>query len=150
MSFDEFKEKLTASIELFLATEKSLFITYKDKLREEGISHQLACKMAAAFKEFDVDCEYSRQPDGNEKQNDSGKKVRPDIIIHRRGKNDDNLAVIEVKWGKNPENDSTKIPEYSNLHYKYGVEVRFDENGNVKCCQIYDFSSKKWKVCFDA
>ena len=147
MQFDEFRKNIILSVRLFSHTEKSLFSAYGDNLREEGISHQLACKMSCIFKNYDVDCEYSRQLDGDPKKNSSGATVRPDIIIHKRGVNDHNLAVLEVKWDKNTNNDNEKITQYSNLQYKYGIEVRFGEEGYAKCLKIYDFQSKQWHDC---
>ena len=60
--------------------------------------------------------------------------VRPDIIIHKRWSNDDNLLVIEIKKDSNSEiwswNDDEKLKWFTSpddeYHYKYWVYLLFD------------------------
>jgi hypothetical protein len=48
------------------------------------------------FPEIRVDVEYNKR--GNDpKRNSAGKLVRPDIIVHKPHKQDQNIAVIEMK-----------------------------------------------------
>jgi hypothetical protein len=146
MDYSEFKKAISLSVRLFVQHERSLFAAYGDDLREEAISHQLANKIGCVFKDFDVDCEYSRQLDGNQKQNDFREDKRPDIIVHKRGTNENNLALIEVKWDKNRRDDTEKVTTFKKLCYAFGVVVRFDGNGNVVTLKVYDYQSSTWDM----
>lgn len=146
MDYIKFEKAIILSVNLFVQHEESLFIAYGNNLREEAISHQLACRMAYVFNEYDVDCEYSRQPDGRHKQNDYGEDKRPDIIIHKRGTNENNLALIEVKWDRNREDDTEKVTQFRNLQYAYGVVVRFGGGGEALQLKIYDYHSNEWHI----
>ena len=141
MEFLDFKNLLNKSIEKFQQEEESLFSIYQASLQEETISHHLACKMGVIFGNYNVDCEYNRQPGGDKKQDDQSANRRPDIIIHKRGNNDSNLALIEVKWDGNRSNDSIKITSFSNLRYAYGVAVRFDKDGKTASIIIYNYKA---------
>ena len=75
---------------------------------ERSITHKLAEHLQRQFPEWNVDCEYNRQGKavkrlaGLYKKGDisdsdcEAKTVFPDIIVHKRGR-EDNLIVIEVK-----------------------------------------------------
>jgi hypothetical protein len=145
MEYNEFLTKLQVAIDRLVQNESSLF-TYSKPLREEAISHQLANKLGDVFSTYSVDCEYSRQPDQDQKRNDLGNVIRPDILIHTRGHNNNNLAVIEVKWDENPENDIDKITAMSCLQYKYGCVVRFNKCGHCSELKVYIYQSGDWKT----
>ena len=80
-------------------------------INERSITHKLAEYLKEYFPEFNVDCEYNRFKDivktiklPNERINwndTEAKTVFPDIIIHKRGIEEDNLLVIEVKKSSN-------------------------------------------------
>ncbi len=87
------------------------FLLDKD-LCERCIMHKLAEKMAMLFPEYDVDCEYNRDTPGKAKKEieviktDCAEEEEPyyqihssypDIVVHERGDNDNNLLVIEMK-----------------------------------------------------
>ncbi len=81
-------------------------------IREEAVSHHLAVYLEHLFPTFDVDCEYDKSGEGRKRSSTTGRDIRPDIIVHRRGLNDHNLLVIEVK--KKPcidEADSSKVKD---------------------------------------
>ena len=48
-------------------------------------------------------------------------KVYPDVILHKRGSNDDNILIIEFKtyWNDNQYNDYAKIKEFTDLSGRY-------------------------------
>lgn len=83
--------------------ENDSFLFDKD-VSEWAVAHRLAAYLEGFFPEYDVDCEYNRMP-GPDGEYDSkapkkvlgNKKIRPDIIVHRRGSNEDNLIAIEMK-----------------------------------------------------
>ena len=81
------------------------------------------------FPEYHVDSEYDR--------NLSNRKVlplwengcRPDLILHKRGKNSENLLAIEAKtwWNPNQSEDKLKIKQFCDpcgeYQYKYGALI---------------------------
>jgi len=101
---------------------------------ERAIAHRLAVYLEAAAPkriraelQLSVDCEYNRHlgagkvhtipkklvqivEDAKRKVKPASDSIAPDVIIHRRGVDDYNLLVIELKKDSNPE-----IPEYDNL-----------------------------------
>lgn len=69
---------------------------------ERSITHRLGVYLGDQFPQYDVDCEYNRRgKDGAPKrivtQASPGKCVFPDVIVHRRGIDRENLISIEVK-----------------------------------------------------
>jgi hypothetical protein len=76
---------------------------------ERSVTHQLAVYLAAEFPGYNVDCEYNRDGFDVKRLKLSERQVRvsddeldavtvfPDIVVHRRGTNEYNLLVIELK-----------------------------------------------------
>ncbi|MDB4980144.1 MAG: hypothetical protein JWM82_896 [Myxococcales bacterium] len=91
---------------------------------EMAFTHRVAVYLEPAFYEWNVDCEYNR--DGHEPKtlrldDLTEDQVRPDIIIHRRGSNADNLVVIEAKklGREDPEVDLRKLRAFRDrLEYR--------------------------------
>jgi hypothetical protein len=127
-------------------------------LNERSITHKLGSYLQFCFHNYDVDCEYNKNiehPDGNKLiiltpeeihqfrlKHKSQKKlafykrrVFPDIIIHERGTNRNNLLVIEVKKSTSEEEtefDLLKLRKYTSntegidyLRYTFGVFILF-------------------------
>ena len=59
----------------------------------------------------------------------SNNLVIPDLIVHKRHSNEDNLLVLEFKtwWNKDQRADKNKIKGFINpngmYHYKYGAVI---------------------------
>ena len=89
---------------------------------ERSIAHKLGCYLSNLINEYNVDCEFNRNLDAVKK---IGKDdVIPDIVIHKRGSNKDNLVVIEVKpwWNHKKEdfiNDENKLLYLTDSNYQY-------------------------------
>ena|SRR5690606_2798398 len=139
-----------------------------NNLSEQSMSHKLAEHIQKHFVEYnyDVDCEYNGDVD-----NESGRKrisfllcrlaeigllssptgpledeliqraVFPDIIVHKRGNNENNLLVIEVKKSSSSvpfHFDQLKLQAYTStenenhLNYQLGVFLELNE----ECCKI--------------
>jgi hypothetical protein len=141
---------------------KDLFLLEND-VSERAITHKLAEHLQACFKHLNVDCEYNRNielgefsakrlhmvvDDRREKfgsrrivdaTEDDLEELKaystfPDIIIHRRGSNDQNLLVIEAKKGNSSVGDRIDFAKLSaftdstgkdNYCYLYGVFIKF-------------------------
>ncbi len=131
---------------------KALFLLmYHDGdliLRETGepaITHKLAEHLQKEFRDFGdwlkVDCEYNRKGPGIESKafarltekcpgETKEQRVRPDIIVHERGK-PFNILAIEAKKSNSPgkECDKAKLLEFTsntNFNYKFGLFLLFD------------------------
>jgi hypothetical protein len=91
--------------------------------------------------EWDVDCEYNRRGDARKRipkyplqtrsDDDQGRTVYPDVIVHHRGE-PSNLLVVEVKKSSSARDagdDLYKLTQYScpevngGLGYAYGAFV---------------------------
>lgn len=102
---------------------------------ERSISHRLAVHLASEFPDFDVDCEYNRVGFDVKRLTLSERKARdddleavtvfPDIVVHKRGSNESNLLVVEMKKGSSnvsPRYDLEKLDAFRReLGYRYSV-----------------------------
>lgn len=109
MNKNEIAGALNRALDAFVESDKHLLAT---DASERSMTHQIAIHLAKEIPGFDVDCEYNR--DGFDVKrlhlgqrhvtddNDEAVTVFPDIIVHRRGTNDHNLLVVEMKKGSAP------------------------------------------------
>ncbi|MCR8655843.1 hypothetical protein [Paenibacillus endoradicis] len=138
----------------------------KNDLNERTIAHKFATYLQEEFNDYDVDCEYNKKVDEDNGSKNIyilkveceklRKKTRneilindeeyskfsiyPDIIVHHRGNNDNNLLIIEIKKSTNAIDrkfDYKKLQcytdksPYNKLHYKYGLFIEF-KTGNLE------------------
>ncbi|MGA7192635.1 MAG: hypothetical protein WBW94_03315, partial [Anaerolineales bacterium] len=120
MNFDEIRQIVNECLRELLAKD---FLLLRYDVSERSITHKLAEYLQIRFPKLNVDCEYNRNVeegefaskqlyilkdirDGVIKTDIQGSKAEedllavstyPDIIVHRRTKNNENLLVIEVK-----------------------------------------------------
>lgn len=86
------------------------------------------------LKEFNLDCEYNRNGAECKSLPSFPNGTFPDLIIHKRGSNDDNLLIMEFKtyWNIDRENDIRKIMEFVDINgeyrYKIGISVLIEQN----------------------
>lgn len=144
-NFSEIYFKLNNALsELF----KNDRILIKNNINERTISHRLAIYLQKEFQDYDVDCEYNRHcseiktieiprdKDGNEiiiSWDDSEQKtIFPDIIVHKRNNDMNNLVVIEIKKSTNfvdksyDENKLKSFTRNNSYNYKYGIFIFID------------------------
>lgn len=109
---------------------------FQHDVHERSITHRLACYLQEEFREWHVDCEYNRdceskddiKRDSNDKKR--GRKIYPDIIVHKRGETQ-NLLAIEAKKRKTRrrvvgEADCDKLRKLLKLRrYKHALFLRF-------------------------
>jgi hypothetical protein len=112
-------EVVTSAIHSLLARESQLLVA---NAHERTICAHLACYLKPSFPEWDVDIEYNRHGLDPKKigVGEEAELVYPDLIIHRRGK-EENLLVVELKKGDSPqpdERDVKKLRAYR-LHFAY-------------------------------
>jgi hypothetical protein len=133
------EDALAASLDkLILADSEILF----NDINERSISHRLANYLEPHFPGWNVDCEYNRnhhdpkrlqiQRRNIESDDTQATTVFPDIIIHRRG-TDENLVVIEMKKTTSQESDSYDIGKLNafkeQLGYQFGIFIKVRTGG---------------------
>lgn len=108
---------------------------------ERSLTHKLAECLQVEFKEYDVDCEYNRRGTdvkrlerllfrGAPSDDLDARTVYPDIIVHQRGEDENNLLVIEAKKsGVDDTIDREKLYDFthdSQFMYRYAAQIIFE------------------------
>lgn len=127
------RERVMNAIEKLLKKDKYLL---RADVNERSITHRLGMYLQDEFPDYDVDCEYNRNgidpkrigyPETTETNDSEGRTVFPDIIVHKRGNNDSNYLVVEVKKSNSKvksEIDREKLWEYkkhNGLNYEFAL-----------------------------
>lgn len=115
---------------------------------ERSISHKIAECLQREFGDLIVDCEYNRKgdcpktlenlfPEGIEPGNLEAKTVFPDIVVHRRGSQEDNVMVIEIKKSssrRSYDKDIKKLIAFTSPQYNYqiGLFLAIGVSGTAK------------------
>ena len=129
---DHIYQKVVKALRVLFIKDECLL---DNDVHEITISHKLAEYLQYQFSDMNVDCEYNRQipPDNGDpikRRSDTGNPVRPDIIVHKRGSNENNCLVIEIKAERDQTSkDTKKLKDYTNpktLGYKFGLFLGID------------------------
>lgn len=127
-----------------LYEKDAYLICFDDKFHvsERSITHKLGCYLAPLFESYDVDCEYNRFGYEGKFVEKLKQNVIPDIIIHKRGKCN-NFIAIEVKtwWNKSKvSDDKDKLIELtrSKYNYKYGISLIINKNRDEVIKSIFE------------
>jgi len=134
------REELERAIEALFNNQPNIFdFTSETNQTEWNLAHHLANEICRknTFSRFDCDLEVTK-PNLDRK--------RPDIIFHRRGNNDHNFLVVEMKRNGDlteTADDEQKIKEYwfdERLRYKFGavVNIHSDKTFEVKVLRRSD------------
>lgn len=117
MEKEKIENRIKNSLNSFFLLDDYLM---NEDVHERSISHKLGCYLQRMFPEWNVDCEYNKdfihEEDMNKrvpnytnvckkKSDQNSPLIFPDIIIHKRGK-EENLVVIELK--KRPDETGEK------------------------------------------
>lgn len=132
MSTNEIKKVLTDALEAFLHFDEELLFS---DAHEQAIAHRIAFYIEKrGVGEYAVDCEYNKRAGDIKRW--ANKRIRPDIIVHKRGRNavGDNLLVVEIKKDKISEWDITRLKFMTNPYngafgYELGCFLYF-QNGH--------------------
>lgn len=125
-----------------------------EELNERCIAHKLAIYLASRFPDYQVDCEYNGDIENDNHNKIVGmlrkdilnigaglneaelkttdeilmRRVNPDIIIHSRRTNKNNLCVLELKTRYNPPAevrfDELKLKAYTRPKNNYGMDYQ--------------------------
>lgn len=135
MNEEEVRQAVSIALERVIDVDTDLL---RFDVNERSITHCLGMYLQEAVSDpWDVDVEYNRigeEDDVTKRlpeemlQGETQGTVYPDVIIHQRGSEEDNLLVIEAKKsGNSSDGDRQKIRAYQqHLDYDYGLFVRFD------------------------
>ncbi len=109
---EKLKKLLEEAVEMFYKTDNDLISAEY----ERAIVPHIFCNIKqlikndsnyAEFRQYHVDNEYERHH-GDKKLIDENKRARPDIILHKRG-TDENLLVIEFKTAIHANNENIEM-----------------------------------------
>jgi type I restriction enzyme M protein len=92
---------------------------------ERAMTAKIACYLQDQYPGWNVDHEYNREGRDVKRASD-GHATQPDIIVHRRGSNQ-NYIVIEAKKQKRSERDCKKLLDFVEKHgYEYAFLLTLD------------------------
>ncbi|NVN88767.1 MAG: hypothetical protein HXX15_22050 [Rhodopseudomonas sp.] len=134
-------DKLAGAVEQLYARDAFLFA--KD-LGERTLTHRVAVHLEHQFPDWSVDCDYNRLGDRTwllpkasivSTDDDLGKSIYPDIVVHRR-EVPDNMLAVEVRKARNHqplEHDRHKLRALTDPHlwfaYRIGVCLMLGKSG---------------------
>ncbi|SLM31087.1 hypothetical protein MTBBW1_2680003 [Desulfamplus magnetovallimortis] len=143
--------------ELKVLVDKALVHLYRrdvDLIRrgvqEETLSHRLALYLEVLLCEhlhielfdqtvYDVDTEYNKNGEDPKRLVPGGGGKRPDIIVHKRGRNDNNLLIIEVKKNINFQigtSDDNKLRGATNPNHDFRYRLGLYLNLMSDCADL--------------
>jgi hypothetical protein len=138
----------------------------QNDLGERTLTHRLAVALESQFPQWSVDCDYNRLgeriwrlPKASIVSTDDelGKSIYPDIVVHHRGV-PENLLAIEVRKASNhqaPAHDRHKLRGLTDPHlwfaFRIGVLLNLGRTGII-ACEVYvggepDLALSEWLAC---
>jgi len=94
-----------------------------------GIYLEEVLRFDSEFAKYNLDNEYNRNIGEVKQLPEHENGVYPDLILHKRGNNDDNILVIEVKtwWNQDISEDIKKLQVFTDstgkYKYKFGLSI---------------------------
>lgn len=150
MTLECFNDGLKLALDMLFYKDQYLICNGTNKhVSELSISHKLGHYLALLIDEYDVDCEYNRNL-VDPKTDEANNKIRPDIIIHKRGSNDDNFVIIEIKpwWNDDIEKDVKKLNEMTKqdgqYRYCFGFSIVINKNRDLVSATIIENGEIKY------
>ncbi|MDO5481390.1 MAG: hypothetical protein Q4F60_03550 [Candidatus Saccharibacteria bacterium] len=163
MELPEFRDFIDNVMDKFYKTEADL-LDYRTNNETNRMIHELnisfhigyiiLCKLKHCdeLKDYKVDAEYNKH--GDDIKMSDGKMVRPDIIIHKRGTDDNNFAWIEIKKpGDNAaiEEDRERLrcvtQPGSGFNYNFGALIIVGKTPNDRKIEFYQDGELKCSLC---
>lgn len=134
MSIDDIQQLFTDAVNTFLHFDKELL---ENDAHEQAIAHRIATYIEKiGVRKYAVDCEYNKK--ARDAKRWGSKRIRPDIIVHKRGSNNryDNLLVVEIKKNKICKSNLVRLKFMTNPYngafgYELGCFLYFS-NGKPK------------------
>jgi hypothetical protein len=151
--WQEFKDHLLKALSKLFEKDRDLL---EREVNERTLSFKLGEYLSSQYPNYHVDCEYNRKGDEvkrlprsqpSQTSDTRGQTIFPDIIIHERGNDERNLAILEIKkYGNNDiQRDIDKLQSLTNpqhdYKYDFGIHLTFDKK-KVCDAQVYIGGSK--------
>ncbi len=94
----------------------------------------------AQFKSYNLDCEYYKNGNLLKELDSCPNGTRPDLILHKRGSNENNLLIVEFKSNNGTiHNDIVKLigftAEHNDYKYRLGIFVKLDNQPEYRYFQ---------------
>jgi hypothetical protein len=147
ISFNSIKAIIEASLKDLYKKDKHLILNgddvsnaNKNHVSERGIVHKFGVYLEKHIEKYheltkyNIDVEYNRDGSNIKRLPGYPNGVYPDLIIHKRGTNKDNLLILEFKpwWNNEIDNDLNKVEEFidqdGQYAYKYGCVITIEKN----------------------
>lgn len=124
MNFDEINERLVEALQVLVAEDGELL---ERNASERSIGARLAARMIPLFPDHDVDVEYDRHgldPKAVELpdicRGGGRRRIIPDIVVHRRGHDEENLLAVEIKKETNRESRNCDLAKLEAMRRELG------------------------------
>ena len=119
-----------------LFDEDTLLLTRN--AHEQAVTASLACHLRPLFPDWHVDCEFNRDAQSKDDiKRLKRRPVKPDIIVHHRGQ-DENLLAFEVKQSANnidtaKDRDAIRklVGYLTNQKYQHALFLKFQSGASV-------------------
>ena len=108
------------------------------KAHELTLVAHLFCYLRGRFRGYSVDMDYNRQGSEGDPKRLKDKIVRPDLVVHVRGKDTENLLVVECKKNNcsspDKKEDVTKLENFRKRKgYTHAAFVVLKHSGSKIC-----------------
>ncbi len=134
MRREELKPLVGQAVNMLFARDAALLLSDNS---EWAVAHRLAVYLESLLPGWNIDCEFNRQGEGTDlKARAAGARVRPDIIVHHRGRVDreHNLLAVELKkTASSSDYDQTRVQEYTappagdrKFQYQHGLTISLE------------------------
>lgn len=130
MELPEIKDKVRIAIDCFRSNDFELLNFDELDVPERPISHRLGFYMQSLFNGYDVDCEYNKHLEGKKEEG------IPDIVVHRRKNDENNLLVVEVK-ARRSRKEAEAGPERREIREAYDKLVAYTTEGDGRLGYSY-------------
>jgi len=105
---ERLQQKVMQALDMLYERDKYLISNNKNGNRNNHVSERAivfrfgiyleeVLKCDSEFAKYNLDSEYNRNIDAKKQLPERENGVYPDLILHKRGSNDDNILVIEIK-----------------------------------------------------
>lgn len=144
----EQKQELKSIVDSAVA---QLYTETESLIQREGLERSITFRLGIYLNDlfrntiwlsnFDFDIEYNKNGLNSKRTPRRPNGVQPDIILHRRRSNNENVMVIEIKgwWDRRTrDDDRVKLEDFTHQdgEYKYGLGV-FLDFGKEACVKQY-------------
>ncbi len=130
------------------------FYLIEHKVHERSIVNRFSIYFqkslaSTEFATLNLDFEYSKNHADPKRTVNFKNGTYPDIILHRRGSNEDNILIIEFKtwWDSNTITDIQKLKDFTNQNGQYKYGMGFSIVFNRERCLLQKTLVKNGEVC---